>query len=83
MPSAQQTRPAPVRSSSAAPAEAAPKAALADVRLVIESDDSGGFIYKILDRRTGEVVNQFPRETVLQMRASADYSAGDIVASQI
>ncbi len=81
-PSVQQTRPAQVRSTTPATGETGAKAT-ADVRLVIEADDSGGYIYKILDRRTGEVVNQFPRETVLQMRSSADYSAGDIVASQI
>ena len=55
----------------------------ADFRLVIEEDPvSGGFIYKTLDRRTGEVVNQFPRETVLQMRDSPTYTPGEVFDGQ-
>lgn len=39
----------------------------ADLRLVIEEDAStGAYVYKTVDRRTGEVVQQIPREEVLK-----------------
>jgi flagellar protein FlaG len=52
----------------------------ADLRLVIEEDqESGGFIYKTIDRRTGEVVLQLPRTDVLRMREDRRYSAGSVI----
>ena len=49
----------------------------ADVRLVIEQDrESGTFIYKTLDRATGEVLLQLPREDILKVLRSAGYAAG-------
>jgi len=52
----------------------------ADLRLVIEEDEAtGAFVYKTLDRRTGEVVQQLPRESVLKAMASDDYSPGLVV----
>jgi len=54
-----------------------------DFRLIIEEDQaSGGFVYKTLDRRTGEVVQQFPREEVVRLRQRADYQAGAIIAAK-
>ena len=51
-----------------------------DFRLVIEEDAaSGSYIYKTLDRRTGEVIQQFPRDEVLKLKETKDYSAGSIV----
>ena len=64
---------------------AAPSAAdkIVDYRLVIEEDPiTGSFIYKTLDRRTGEVVNQFPREQVLRLKDSQAYSPGRVFNSQ-
>lgn len=62
----------------------APKAPVTDIaadfRLVIEEDAAtGSFIYKTLDRRTGEVVQQFPREEVLRLRTSPEYHPGQII----
>lgn len=54
----------------------------ADLRLVIEEDEATGrFIYKTLDRRTGEVVQQLPREDVLRLKDEPGYSPGDITDS--
>jgi flagellar protein FlaG len=54
-----------------------------DLRLVIEQDDaSGAFIYKTVDRRTGETLQQFPREEILKMRDGADYESGDVFDGQ-
>jgi flagellar protein FlaG len=52
----------------------------ADLRLVIEEDaESGGFIYKTVNRRTGEVVLQLPRADILRMREDRNYSAGSVI----
>lgn len=49
-------------------------------RLVIEEGPrSGSFIYKTMDRVTGEVVKQLPREQVVGLMQDADYSAGAVI----
>jgi len=49
-------------------------------RLIIEEGPTQGtFIYKTLDRATGEVIRQFPREQVLRMAESGGYSAGELI----
>ena len=49
-------------------------------RLVIEEGPkSGSFIYKTMDRLTGEIVKQFPREQVVDLMRSAGYSAGAVI----
>jgi len=54
----------------------------ADLRLVIEEDEvSGTFVYKTLDRRTGEIVRQFPRDEVVRLKDSASYAPGDVIDS--
>ena len=58
--------------------EAAERAAR--YRLVIEEGPTAGtFIYKTLDRMTGEVVKQLPREQVVNMMHAGDYSAGSVI----
>jgi len=50
-----------------------------DLRLVIEQDESSGaFIYKTVDRRTGETLQSLPREDVLKLRHAATYDPGAI-----
>ncbi|MDP1632101.1 MAG: hypothetical protein Q8L66_11855 [Caulobacter sp.] len=62
---------------SKAPAAPAPNA---DLRLIIEEGEvSGTFIYKTLDRRTGEVVRQLPREDVVRLKDSPNYEPGDVI----
>lgn len=49
-------------------------------RLVIEEGPTrGSFIYKTLDRVTGEVVRQLPREDIVQLMASGDYAKGAVI----
>ena len=67
-----ETRPAPA----VAPVEATDQA---DLRLVIEEGaDPGRFIYTVIDRRTGKVISQLPREEVLRMREQETYAAGTV-----
>jgi flagellar protein FlaG len=81
----------PVSGLAPAPAPPAPTALgtqmqqdVADLRLVIDHDKASGlFIYKTVDRRTGDVVLQLPREEVVRMYASADYVAGAIIKTQV
>lgn len=52
----------------------------ADLRLIIEEDEaSGTFVYKTLDRRTGEIVKQFPREQVMALKDTPSYVPGDVI----
>jgi flagellar protein FlaG len=54
-----------------------------DLRLVIEEDQgSGSFVYKTINRRTGEVVSSFPRAELLRLRAEARYAAGSVVKTK-
>lgn len=54
-----------------------------DLRLIIEEDKaSGSYIYTTIDRRTGEVVQQLPRDQVLQLRDALAYQAGDVVRAK-
>lgn len=54
----------------------------ADLRLIIEEDPATGtIVYKTLDRRTGEIVQQLPREEVLRLKDEPGYSPGDIADS--
>jgi flagellar protein FlaG len=54
-----------------------------DVRLVIEEDQaSGAYIYKTYDRRTGEILKQFPREEILEMRDRDGYHAGGVIRTK-
>ena len=74
----------PVRSvPAAAPAAPEPRQDMADLRLVIEENaNTGTFVYKTIDRRTGEVVLQLPREEVLRMRETQAYEAGAVITTQ-
>jgi len=52
------------------------------VRLIIEeNDEAGAYVYKTVDRRTGEVISQIPREEVLKMKERPDYDVGDLVST--
>lgn len=74
--------------SSSSPAGAAAKGAPVtpepvDLRLIIEEDQaSGSYVYKTVNRRTGEVVLQLPRAEVLRMREEADYAAGSVIRTK-
>ena len=76
-------RPAsPASSDAPGPAETAATEE-ADLRLVIEEDQaSGSYVYKTVDRRTGQVVQQFPRDEVLRMHEDAAYVAGGLIRTR-
>ena len=77
--SAPQSRPETEAAVPQAPASPDP----ADLRLVIEEDKAThSYVYKTVDRRTGEVVQQLPREEVLKLREQRDYVAGDVVKTK-
>src|ERR1700761_5660378 len=74
--------PAPASSTTPAkPARTTTKPAAEDgPRLVIrEGSDPGLFVYTIIDRASGLVMAQIPREEVVKLAASPDYQAGQIL----
>ncbi len=53
-----------------------------DMRLVIEMDQaSGSYVYKTINRVTGEVVSQLPRAEVLRLK-SEGAAAGAIIRTK-
>ena len=52
----------------------------ADLRLVIEPHGSS-YVYKTIDRRTGEVVSQYPIEEILKMLSEQRYTAGVVIST--
>ena len=53
------------------------------MRLVIEEDKAtNSYVYKTVNRLTGEVIQQLPREQVLQLREQLDYEAGNVVRTK-
>lgn len=62
---------------------AAPRQDPVDMRLVIEEDKaSGSYVYKTVNRLTGEVLMQFPRDAVLKLRERVDYEAGAVIRAK-
>jgi flagellar protein FlaG len=54
-----------------------PSAEHADLRLIIEeSGEPGRYVYTIVDRRSGRIVSQMPRDDVLKLGEQKTYSAG-------
>jgi flagellar protein FlaG len=50
-----------------------------DLRLVIEqNEETGAFIYKTVDRRTGETLQILPREEVLKLKHATAYDPGAV-----
>jgi len=78
-------KPAPQRPDTGATAQrAAQSQDPVDLRLVIEEDKAtNSYIYKTVNRATGEVIQQLPREQVLQLREQLDYEAGDVVRAKV
>jgi flagellar protein FlaG len=54
-----------------------------EMRLVIEMDQATGtYVYKTINRQTGEVVMQLPRAEVLKLRDGPQYAAGTVVRTK-
>jgi flagellar protein FlaG len=65
------------------PAPAATGPDPVEMRLVIEEDQaSGSYVYKTINRRTGEVVQQLPRAEVLRLRDELRYKAGAVIKTE-
>jgi flagellar protein FlaG len=66
--------------------EAAPQAPPpepVEMRLVIEQDPAtGSYVYKTIDRATGEVLQQLPRAEVLKLKEDIGYAAGRIIRTE-
>lgn len=81
-PTLNQPKPAPPPSRGRAQAEG-PASDSVDVRLVIEEDQaSGSYVYKTINRRTGEIILQLPRTEVLRMREETGYAAGAVIRTK-
>ena len=52
-------------------------------RLTIESLGDNRFVYKVLDRVTGEVVRQLPREDVETLSSDPTYRGGRLVDTAV
>lgn len=48
-------------------------------RLIIEGDPARGYVYKSVDRMTGQVVSEYPRETVLKLQSDPEYAQGSVI----
>ena len=53
----------------------------ADLRLVIE-EAAGSYIYKTVNRVTGEVLTQYPNEHMIKMREDTAYEAGKVIRAK-
>ena len=54
-----------------------------DLRLVIEEDKAANsFVYKTVDMRTGQVIQQFPREELLRLKTDPAYQPGDVIIAR-
>jgi flagellar protein FlaG len=54
-----------------------------ELRLVIDLDQaSGTYVYKTINRLTGEVVQQLPREEVLKLKDQLHYAAGGVIRTK-
>ena len=68
----------------AAPAKAPPAAPPnSDLRLVIERDkDNAFYVYRLVDRSTGKVVVELPRDQVSDLATDPAYEAGAVVSTK-
>ena len=55
----------------------------ADVRLVIEHDQASGYyIYKTINRLTGEILLQLPSAEMLKLHQGSDYATGSVIKTE-
>lgn len=54
------------------------------LRLTVDKDpDTGEWVYKAIDRYTGEVVRVLPRQELVKMKESASYKAGSVIKTDV
>ena len=55
----------------------------ADLRLIIEDDQTdGALVYTTVNGRTGAVIQKVPRDQVLRMREAKTYVAGQLIKTR-
>ena len=75
--------PATAAASGASPSAAPLTNSAENTRLLIEDDKAAGcFVYKVIDSKTGVVLQQTPSEQMVKLRESDGYLAGDVVKAQ-
>jgi flagellar protein FlaG len=53
------------------------------LRLTVDKDpNTGEWVYKAIDRYTGKVIRQLPRQEILDMRRSASYKSGSVIDTE-
>ena len=56
----------------------------ADYRLVIEEGPRrGSFVYKTINRTTGELIRQYPREALVKMTNDVSYAVGTVADTRV
>jgi flagellar protein FlaG len=50
--------------------------------LAIEQS-STGFVYKVLDRKTGDVIRQIPQQSLADLANDPSYDAGDVIKTSV
>jgi len=54
-----------------------------DLRLVIErGSDNAYYVYRLIDRTTGKVVVELPRDRVGELATTPSYTAGSVVSTR-
>lgn len=55
----------------------------ADLRLIIEEDQASGlYVYKTVNRLTGEVILTLPRADILRLREARQYVPGTVIRTE-
>lgn len=54
------------------------------LRLTMDKDPhTGDWVYKAIDRYTGKVVRQLPRQELLDMKRNGTYKAGSVIKTDV
>ncbi len=54
------------------------------LRLTVDKDpDTGEWVYKAIDRYTGEVVRILPRQELVKMKEASNYQAGSVIKTDV
>ncbi len=54
------------------------------LRLTMDKDPrTGDWVYKAIDRYTGKVVRQLPRQELLDMKRAGNYQAGTVIKTEV
>lgn len=70
--------------SGGASADSQSKTPYYELRLTIDKDpQTGSWVYKAINRYTGEVVSQLPHESAMEMQKSQQYQAGSVISTEV